>query len=58
MPQEPAASMIRLVIADDHRLFRDGVASLLERAADIELVGPPLARKPLAWSRGSSQTSC
>jgi len=39
VPQEPAASMIRLVIADDHRLFRDGVASLLERAADIELVG-------------------
>ena len=38
MPQEPAASIIRLVIADDHRLFRDGVASLLERA-DIELVG-------------------
>ena len=39
MPQEPAASTIRLVIADDHRLFRDGVASLLERAADIDLVG-------------------
>src|SRR5438105_572687 len=39
VPQEPPASIIRLVIADDHRLFRDGVASLLERAADIELVG-------------------
>src|SRR5438876_9492182 len=39
VPQESAASIIRLVIADDHRLFRDGVASLLERAADTELGG-------------------
>jgi DNA-binding NarL/FixJ family response regulator len=39
MPQESPASPIRLVLADDHRLFREGVASLLERAADIRLVG-------------------
>ena len=39
MPQDPAPSSIRVVLADDHRLFREGVASLLERAADIELVG-------------------
>jgi DNA-binding NarL/FixJ family response regulator len=39
MSQELAASPIRLLVADDHRLFREGVASLLERAADVELVG-------------------
>lgn len=33
------APAIRVLIADDHRLFREGVASLLERAPDIELVG-------------------
>ncbi len=30
---------IRLVVADDHTLFRKGVASLLERVPDVELVG-------------------
>jgi len=30
---------IRLVVADDHTLFREGVASLLERVPDVELVG-------------------
>jgi DNA-binding NarL/FixJ family response regulator len=39
MSQEPAANPIRLVVADDHRLFREGVASLLERASSVELVG-------------------
>ncbi len=39
MAQEPTPSPIRLVLADDHRLFREGVASLLERVEDIELVG-------------------
>lgn len=29
----------RVLLADDHRLFREGVASLLERAGDITLVG-------------------
>ncbi len=29
----------RVLLADDHKLFREGVASLLERAEDIELVG-------------------
>ncbi|HEV8223800.1 MAG TPA: response regulator transcription factor, partial [Rubrobacteraceae bacterium] len=28
-----------MLLADDHKLFREGVASLLERAEDIELVG-------------------
>lgn len=31
--------VIRVLLADDHRLFREGVASLLERAEDVELVG-------------------
>ncbi|MDQ7028926.1 MAG: LuxR family transcriptional regulator [Ardenticatenia bacterium] len=31
--------MIRVFLADDHRLFRQGVASLLEDAPDIEVVG-------------------
>jgi len=30
---------VRLVVADHQRLFREGVASLMERASDIELVG-------------------
>lgn len=31
--------MITVVIADDHRMFRQGLASLLAEAADIELLG-------------------
>lgn len=31
--------MIRVAIADDHRLVRDGIRALLERDADIEVVG-------------------
>ncbi|MFN2486945.1 MAG: response regulator [Acidimicrobiia bacterium] len=31
--------MIRVVIVDDHQLVRDGVRMLLDRAADIEVVG-------------------
>lgn len=34
-----ATPPIRVLLADDHRLFREGVASLLERAADLALVG-------------------
>lgn len=34
-PEEP----IRVLLADDHTLFREGVASLLERAGDIVLAG-------------------
>ncbi len=34
-PVEP----VRVLLADDHRLFREGVASLLARAADVSLVG-------------------
>jgi len=30
---------IRVLLADDHRLFRDGLRTLLEREADLEVVG-------------------
>lgn len=30
---------IRLVIADDHEIFRDGLALMLSRQADLQLVG-------------------
>ena len=30
---------IRLVIADDHEIFRDGLALMLSRQPDITLVG-------------------
>jgi DNA-binding NarL/FixJ family response regulator len=31
--------MIRIVIADDHRLMREGVKALLSKAEDIQVVG-------------------
>ena len=31
--------MIRVLVADDHPLFREGIASLIKRTTDIELVG-------------------
>ena len=34
-----AADGVRVLLADDHRLFREGVASLLARVDDVELVG-------------------
>ena len=36
---QPAGAPIRVLLADDHTLFREGVASLLERASDVVLVG-------------------
>lgn len=40
MGSGPAVSgCARVLLADDHRLFREGVASLLTRVDDIELVG-------------------
>lgn len=38
-PGRDPAEVVRVLLADDHRLFREGVASLLERAEDVELVG-------------------
>lgn len=37
--EEPTASPLRLILADDHRLFREGVASLLARTDDVLLIG-------------------
>ncbi len=31
--------MIRVIVADDHNLVREGIRALLEKAADIEVVG-------------------
>jgi DNA-binding NarL/FixJ family response regulator len=32
-------SLIRLVIADDHVIFRQGLCSLIAMADDVEIVG-------------------
>ena len=36
---EPAVSEIRLVIIDDHAMFREGLAGLLQRETDLKIVG-------------------
>jgi two-component system nitrate/nitrite response regulator NarL len=35
----PASSKVRIVIVDDHALFRDGLATILAAEADFEVVG-------------------
>ena len=35
---------IRVVLAEDNTLLREGIARLLERADEIDLVGGPLTR--------------
>ncbi len=39
MTESIAAEKIRVVIADDHQLVRQGIRALLERADDVEVVG-------------------
>ena len=39
MNLETSKEAIRVILADDHPLFREGVASLLERSGDAVLVG-------------------
>jgi two-component system NarL family response regulator len=39
MSLNPPDSSIRVLIAEDHQLFRDGLVSLLEREADLQVVG-------------------
>ena len=39
MSDEPPATPIRVLIADDHPVFRDGLRGLVERAPDLELAG-------------------
>ena len=36
---QPAARPIRVLIADDHPLYRDGLRALIERSPDLELAG-------------------
>ncbi|MGH8924753.1 MAG: response regulator transcription factor, partial [Acidimicrobiia bacterium] len=38
-PPPDRKSVIRVVVADDHQLVREGIRMLLDRAADIEVVG-------------------
>jgi DNA-binding NarL/FixJ family response regulator len=38
-PPQPAHARIRVVLADDHRIVRDGLRSLLGHEADMEVVG-------------------
>ena len=38
-PSSPAGEPVRVLIADDHPLFRDGLAALLRAAGGIELAG-------------------
>ena len=37
--REPSRNLTRVVLADDHPLFREGVASLIGRTDDMALVG-------------------
>ena len=40
MPVDPTGrSVIRIVVADDHPLYRDGLRALTARTPDLELVG-------------------
>ena len=49
--------MIRIVIADDHRLVREGIVGLLRMASDIEVVGQASdGEEALASSRRRSRT--
>jgi two-component system nitrate/nitrite response regulator NarL len=36
---QPASSKVRIVIVDDHALFRDGLATILSAETDFEVVG-------------------
>ena len=48
---------IRVLIADDHPLFRDGLTALLTDGPDTELAGrPPAAPKPSTWPWRPSPT--
>jgi DNA-binding NarL/FixJ family response regulator len=38
-PGPPAVDAIRIVLADDHPVYRDGLRALIDRSPDLELVG-------------------
>lgn len=39
LPDQPSPSRVRIVIADDHPIFRDGLKRLLETEPDLTVVG-------------------
>ena len=39
MTQPPSPDPIRIVLADDHPVYRDGLRALIDRSPDLELVG-------------------
>ena len=38
-PGPPVSDAIRIVLADDHPVYRDGLRALIDRSPDLELVG-------------------
>jgi DNA-binding NarL/FixJ family response regulator len=36
---EPSAKAIHLILVDDHAMFREGLARVLERESDLMIVG-------------------
>ena len=49
--------MIRLLIADDHPVVRDGLRGMLAGQGDLEVVGePPPGWRPSASPSGSGPT--
>jgi DNA-binding NarL/FixJ family response regulator len=50
---------IRVVVVDDHMVFREGLRALLGRVDDIEIVGEAAnTQMPSRWPRPSGQMSC
>ncbi|MEJ7815653.1 MAG: hypothetical protein WKF53_10810 [Rubrobacter sp.] len=50
---------LRVLIADDHTLFRYGMQGLLSTQPDIEVVGEATAgKKPSRWPASYSPTWC
>ncbi|HEX6299947.1 MAG TPA: response regulator transcription factor [Acidimicrobiia bacterium] len=39
MTEEPSEATVRVLVVDDHKLFRDGLAALIDRADDTVVVG-------------------
>ena len=49
---------IRLVIADDHEIFRDGLALMLSKQQDIQLIGQAENGRQLTQSCQGIATGC
>ena len=56
MTQNPK---IKLVIVDDHTLFREGIKKILSLEEDIEIIGEAFdGEDVIHCSDGANQTSC